>query len=445
MDSIKTYRTFCIQAFKDGKIIQEEKDFLENQARRLHLTDSEKKQIEDEILQEQIVDEMGKSRKKEELPKTFTNSIGTKFTLIPAGEFMMGSEESVYEKPVHIVKISKPFYLGIYPVTQREWKEVMGSNPSGYHGDHLPVETISWDDAQEFIKKLNEKECSNKYRLPTEAEWEYAARAGTTTKYSFGDDESKLGDYAWYNDNSGGKTNDVGQKKSNPWGLYDMHGNVNEWVQDSNHLSYDGGPTDGNAREGSGPLRVYRGGSWDDYAMNCRLAHRGNSNPGSRGYDFGFRLLRTFGNAEGTPSLDLLEKQPKKDRCRVVEALGKIGDKRAVDTLISALGDDYWEVRLNSIEPLGKIGDVRAIPALKKALKDIENERDVHEEVGKALENINHLQELERKRSILNINFLKNSNFKSGKWGKLCTTVTNSGESAAQNVIMSLLGQIEDD
>ena len=122
----------------------------------------------------------------------------------------------------------------------------MGDNPSHVKGDDLPVERVSWDDVQEFIRKLNKKEGTDKYRLPSEAEWEYACRAGATTRYSFGDSESKLGDYAWYHENSGDKTHPVGKKKPNPYGLYDMHGNVWERVQDERH-SYDGAPNDGSA------------------------------------------------------------------------------------------------------------------------------------------------------------------------------------------------------
>ncbi|MBU4222246.1 MAG: formylglycine-generating enzyme family protein [Euryarchaeota archaeon] len=224
------------------------------------------------------------------------------FTLIPAGEFMMGSEEfkdekHKDEKPVHRVKISKPFYLGTYPVTQKEWKSVMGNNPSQLKGDNLPVETISWNDVQDFIKKLNEKEGANKYRLPSEAEWEYAARAGTTTRYSFGDDESKLGDYAWYCANSGNKTHDVGQKKPNPWGLYDIHGNIWEWVQDIYQLSYSGAPTDGSSWEsGHDYDRVFRGGCSNDLAWGCRSANRNDLCPAlvHRDRDLGFRLLRVL-------------------------------------------------------------------------------------------------------------------------------------------------------
>jgi formylglycine-generating enzyme required for sulfatase activity len=216
-------------------------------------------------------------KRNQEQQKAFTNAIDMKFTLIPAGEFRMGSnDEASYddERPVHRVKISKPFYLGIYPVTQREWKVVRGNNPSSFKGDDLPVETVSWGDVQDFIKKLNAKEGTDKYRLPSEAEWEYACRAGTTTRYSFGNDELELDDYAWYDDNSDDKTHPVGQKKQNPWGLYDMHGNVWEWVQDTWHDNYNGAPTDGSAWEGSGSNRVDRGGGWLGGAGCCRSAFR---------------------------------------------------------------------------------------------------------------------------------------------------------------------------
>jgi len=219
------------------------------------------------------------------------------FVLIPAGEFEMGSpsdEEgrSENEGPVHHVNIEKAFYMGIYEVTQKQWLETMGDNPSYFEGDDLPVETVSWDDVQEFIKKLNEKEGTNKYRLPSEAEWEYACRAGTTTRYSFGDDDANLGDYAWYADNSGEKTHPVGQKKPNSWGHYDMHGNVREWVQDSWHYGYDGAPADGSAWEGDGASRVFRGGGWNVIAMICRSALRSLSDQGYRNYGLGFRLLK---------------------------------------------------------------------------------------------------------------------------------------------------------
>jgi formylglycine-generating enzyme required for sulfatase activity len=169
----------------------------------------------------------------------------------------------------------------------------MKNNPSRFKGEHLPIESVSWNDVQEFIKQLNQKEGSNKYRLPSEAEWEYAARAGTNTRYSYGDDESKLGDYAWYIENSDSKTHPVCQKKPNPWGLYDMHGNVWERVQDMWHGNHNGAPTDGSSWEGGdGSYRVLRGGSWADRARRCRSAYRYFGVAGARHNDLSFRLQR---------------------------------------------------------------------------------------------------------------------------------------------------------
>ena len=251
--------------------------------------------MEPEIVQPSVPRKMRISIQEPEKIAKQGNSIGMKFTLIPVGEFNMGSEESDWEEPVHKVRINNPFYLGTYPVTQREWKAVMGDNPSDFKGDDLPVERVSWNKVQKFIKKLNEKEGTDKYRLPSEAEWEYACRAGTTTRYSFGDEESKLGGYAWYDKNSGDKTHPVGRKKPNPWGLYDMHGNVWERVQDEWHDSYDGTPTDGSAWEsGDGYFRVMRGGSWSNYAGLCRSANRFIIDLGGRADNIGFRVLRSL-------------------------------------------------------------------------------------------------------------------------------------------------------
>jgi len=247
---------------------------------------------EQERLRMEEEERLRKKREEQKKLAEHSNSIGMKFTLIPAGEFMMGLKENVWEQPVHKVKVNKPFYLGTYPVTQREWKAIMGDNPSYFKGDDLPVEQVSWDDVQKFIRKLNKKEGTDKYRLPSEAEWEYACRAGTTTRYSFGDSESKLGDYAWYRDHSGSKTHPVGKKKPNPYGLYDMHGNVREWVPDTWHGSYNGAPADGSAWEsGGGSYRVDRGGGWRSFDNHCRSASRSNVVPGDRLNDFGFRML----------------------------------------------------------------------------------------------------------------------------------------------------------
>ena len=234
-----------------------------------------------------------------DLGETFTNTIGMEFVPIAAGAFEMGSpsdEEGRYsnEGPVHHVNMENAFYMGRYEVTQKQWRAIMGDNdnPSDLKGDDLPVENVSWDDVQEFIKKLNEKESTDKYRLPSEAEWEYACRAGTTTRYSFGDSESKLGDYAWYTENSDKKTHPVGQKKPNSWGLYDMHGNVWEWVEDSWHDSYNGAPADGSVWGGDGANRVIRGGSWFHRAFNCRSVNRDYYDPRTRDIDLGFRILK---------------------------------------------------------------------------------------------------------------------------------------------------------
>ena len=230
--------------------------------------------------------------------ETSSNTIDMEFVLIQPGEFNMGSpanETGRYndEGPIHHVTISEAFYLGKYEVTQKQWHEVMEDNPSYFKGDDLPVENVSWDDVQEFIKKLNEKESTDKFRLPSEAEWEYAARAGTTTRYSFGDDDSNLGKYAWYSKNSDDKTHPVGKKGANPWGLYDVHGNVWEWVQDEWHNTYDGAPSDGSAWEdGVSVGRVDRGGGWLYDARGCRSASRDHDVLGLCSRILGFRLLQ---------------------------------------------------------------------------------------------------------------------------------------------------------
>lgn len=232
------------------------------------------------------------------IPKTFISpSTSMEFLLISAGSFSMGSpsdEEGGHddENPVHKVTIKNSFYLGKCPVTQRQWVAVMGDNPSSFKGNDLPVESVSWDDVQDFIKKLNEMEGTDKYRLPSEAEWEYACRAGTTTRYFFGDDKSKLNEYAWYDENSGSETHPVGQKKPNPRGLYDIHGNVWEWTQDRWHDNYKGAPSDSSAWEkGNNSDHVSRGGSWHSDALRCRSAYRLKYFSDVH-YRIGFRLLR---------------------------------------------------------------------------------------------------------------------------------------------------------
>jgi S-layer protein (TIGR01567 family) len=236
-------------------------------------------------------------------PETLISpSKGIEFVLIPAGKFMMGSPRSAgtfqflkdkfnsNELPIHEVIFEHHFFLGKFPITQEQWIDVMGNNPSKHKGDTRPVDNVSWDDALEFIKKLNKMERNKVYRLPSEVEWEYACRAFTQTTYSFGDDLSNMDDYAWCKNYSG--THSVGQKKTNPLGLYDMHGNVWEWVQDSWHDNYNGAPSDGSSWEnGDGSDGVIRGGNFADPGL-CRSASRLRAKPSRRSHDVGIRLLR---------------------------------------------------------------------------------------------------------------------------------------------------------
>ena len=238
-----------------------------------------------------------------EPPQEVTNSIGMKFKLIPAGEFMMGSSESPEElaaeftgtkprwyqdaHPQHQVRITKPFYMGVTEVTQEQYEEVMAENASwfsktanganrvkGMDTSHFPVESVSWDDAMEFCKKLSKRE-GHTYRLPTEAEWEYACRAGSTTRFCFGDDPGQLGQFAWFTENSKPQPHPVGQKKPNSWGLHDMHGNVLEWCSDSYDPDYYAKtPIDEPTAPAAFILRVLRGGSWSDDAGVCQSSVR---------------------------------------------------------------------------------------------------------------------------------------------------------------------------
>jgi formylglycine-generating enzyme required for sulfatase activity len=234
-----------------------------------------------------------------EISESFISSAtGMEFVKIHAGEFEMGSSSeekgrSDFESPAHKVIISKSFYMGKFQVTQKQWKKVMGNSPSHFKGTDLPVESVSLNDVQKFINKLNVAERTTKYRLPSEAEWEYACRAGTQTRYYFGDGELKLNEYVWYAENSGGKTHSVGRKKPNFWGLYDMQGNVWEWVQDKWHENYNDSPSDGSAwKDGDSTLRVSRGGSCYCNAELCRSASRFERKPESRFSNLGFRLVR---------------------------------------------------------------------------------------------------------------------------------------------------------
>jgi len=227
-----------------------------------------------------------------------------KLVLIRPGKFMMGSPDSEQgreskEGPQHEVVITKPFYMGVTEVTQAQYEAVMGMNPSKFTGPTNPVEYVSWDDAVLFCRKLSEK-TGKTARLPTEAEWEYACRAGTKTRFSFGDSDSVLGDYAWWESNCGGKTHPVGQKKPNPWGLYDMHGNVWEWCADR-YGSYSSGVSTDPQGATSGDRRLVRGRSWrDDGPGDFRCAARHVIGPAYRGDDRGFRVAMSLAGADST-------------------------------------------------------------------------------------------------------------------------------------------------
>ncbi|MBP1908494.1 formylglycine-generating enzyme family protein [Methanolobus bombayensis] len=228
-------------------------------------------------------------------PDSVKNSIGMEFVLIPVGDFWMYSNTLHHKDPVHRVTISKPFYLGKYQVTQEQWEIVMGEKPSCFEGNHRPVECVSWNDVQEFIKKLNSKETSGKYRLPSESEWEYACRAGTNTLYSFGDSDIDLSEYAWYYSNSYHKTHPVGQKKPNSWGLHDMHGNVWEWCLDENQNT----PELSTIYKASWVIAgisglALRGGGWINYADKCRASSRSSYHSDYGSYSVGFRLLMSL-------------------------------------------------------------------------------------------------------------------------------------------------------
>jgi formylglycine-generating enzyme required for sulfatase activity len=238
-----------------------------------------------------------------------------KLRLIPAGEFMMGAipgdtDAGDDEKPRHPVEISKPFYIGIYEVTQEQYEAVMGENPSDFKGSSLPVEFVFFNDAREFCRKLSQQEGVT-YRLPTEAEWEYACRAGTTTKYYWGDSGSEYYRYGNFADRSYGEkyhwvdwidksqddghteTSPVGSFPPNAWGLYDMSGNVWEWCQDwYDNTYFIESPRKDPTGPPSGNDRVLRGGSWNYGPWSMRSSNRDNGSPDVGAHMVGFRVVR---------------------------------------------------------------------------------------------------------------------------------------------------------
>lgn len=234
-------------------------------------------------------------------PKHFTNSIGMKFVWIPPGRFTMGSSSKEKgrgdDEIQRTVTITKGFYLGAHHVTQEQWLEVMGNNPSEFKGQkNLPADSVSWNDTQGFLRKLQARD-GKPYRLPAEAEWEYACRAGTTTAFAFGetlstDQANYNGQYTYGNGKEGlyrKQTTPVGSFPPNAWGLYDMHGNVWQWCHDW-HGGYQRGAVDDPKGPKNGKARVLRGGSWGSHPVFCRSANRNFSEPDGRTEFYGFRV-----------------------------------------------------------------------------------------------------------------------------------------------------------
>ncbi|MHC4121635.1 MAG: formylglycine-generating enzyme family protein [Planctomycetota bacterium] len=243
---------------------------------------------------------------------------GVEMVRLDGGRFLMGDKDEIDATPHEV--ILSPFYVDKHLVTQAEYERVMGENPSRWKSGENPVEQVRWSDAVRYCNKRSELEgfqpcydletweCdfeANGYRLPTEAEWEYACRAGTRTAYFFGDNSSRLSDYAWFEDNSGGKPQPVGGKPANPWGLYDMHGNVWQWCNDFYQVDYyQQSPEDDPRGPKTGDKKVVRGGAWKFSADSCRSGYRYNENPGYAdvcfGYDiYGFRCVRNAPGAVG--------------------------------------------------------------------------------------------------------------------------------------------------
>lgn len=217
------------------------------------------------------------------------------FVFVRPGSFTMGSDIGPTQaRPAHKVTLTKPFYLGKFEVTQEQWQSVMGKL-SNFKGPTLPVGNVSWNDCQGFMTKLQEK-TGRKFALPTEAQWEYACRAGTTTRYSFGDDDASLGEYGWFSGNAARTTHPVGEKKPNPWGLHDMHGNMWEWCADWNGV-YPGGDVTDPQGPSSASNRVLRGGSAFDGAGALRSFNRGGDPADTRFGSFGLRCVMVPGEA----------------------------------------------------------------------------------------------------------------------------------------------------
>jgi formylglycine-generating enzyme required for sulfatase activity len=222
------------------------------------------------------------------------------FVLIRPGSFVMGTNNHEYDEgPAHSVTISRPFYLAKFEVTQAQWARVTGSNPSHFRGETLQVDTVSWLDCQRFLAAATQL-TGRRFSLPTEAQWEFACRAGATTEYAFGDEPGQLSDHAWYSGNSALRTHPVGTKQPNRWGLHDMHGNVYEWCADwYSEAPYDSSASTDPVGPAAGRRRVLRGGAWLFVADNLRCSDRAFSPPDYASNEYGVRPVILIDDAAG--------------------------------------------------------------------------------------------------------------------------------------------------
>lgn len=227
--------------------------------------------------------------------------VDLEMVVIASGSFLMGSGVASHESPIHKVNI-QGFQMGKFAITQQQWrtvacnfewsKIVLPPDPSFFKGNQHPVERITWHEATEFCDRLTLK-FGRTFRLPTEAEWEYACRAGSTSPFFFDDTKDEIGDYAWYNENAAHHTHPVGQKRPNPWGLYDIIGNSWEWCQDNWHRTYDDAPQDGSAwlEQSVNECKLLRGASWNAFPGACRSTPRNRMHPNYRAFYYGLRVI----------------------------------------------------------------------------------------------------------------------------------------------------------
>lgn len=300
------YRNAVKVVMSGGSMTPQLRQGLDVLRQQLLLSESEAQRIQTEVEQDLIQRQQFTSQPSMQtlLLPPLENSLGMQFVRIEAGNFMMGSP--TYElhreadETLHPVTLTHAFALQTTPVTQQQWEAVMGGNPSDFQGPSLPVENVSWNDVvTRFIPRLNDMGMGQ-YRLPTEAEWEYAARSGSWHAYYQREDASQLDSYAWYTNNSQFQTHPVGSKSPNAWGIHDMHGNVWEWCSDWYNGPYSKEPQTDPAGPPRGLGRVMRGGSWFCNASSCRLATRGYMPPETRIRLIGFRLVRELDQALGT-------------------------------------------------------------------------------------------------------------------------------------------------